>query len=226
LRLYEYLQRIHVHKINFDYTPVCLATKCTTTLNNNMNKPYIEDKIFERTDFAENALIKADYEHCIFVNCNLLNADLSDINFSECKFNGCDISLANISRTALRNIKFKDCKLLGLHFENCNPFLFTVDFENCILNLSSFYKLKLKKTKFKSSSLQEVDFAETDLSSSLFDNCDLAGATFDNTVLERVDFRTSYNYSIDLEKNRIKKAKFAMAGIAGLLNKYDIEIEN
>jgi hypothetical protein len=50
-------------------------------------------------------------------------------------------------------------------------------------------------------------------------------ATFDQTILEKVDFRTSYHYSIDPEVNRIKKAKFSILGVAGLLGKYDIEIE-
>lgn len=50
-------------------------------------------------------------------------------------------------------------------------------------------------------------------------------AIFKNTNLESVDFRTSFNYSIDPDLNRIKKAKFSLSGIAGLLNKFDIEIE-
>ena len=58
----------------------------------------------------------------------------------------------------------------------------------------------------------------------LFDNCDLAKAKFDKTVLKKADFRTSYNYSIDPERNRITKAKFSMTGIVGLLDKYDIEV--
>jgi fluoroquinolone resistance protein len=44
-------------------------------------------------------------------------------------------------------------------------------------------------------------------------------------LLEKADFRTAYNYSIDPEKNRIKKAKFSIFGVTGLLDKYDIEIE-
>jgi hypothetical protein len=43
--------------------------------------------------------------------------------------------------------------------------------------------------------------------------------------LERTDFRTSYNYSIDPEINRISKAKFSINGVVGLLGKYNIEIE-
>lgn len=47
---------------------------------------------------------------------------------------------------------------------------------------------------------------------------------FDNTILEKVDLSSSSNYIIDPEKNRIKKAKFSLLGISGLLRKYDIEI--
>ena len=114
---------------------------------------------------------------------------------------------------------------MGLHFENCDPFLFEVDFDNCFLQLSSFYKLKLKKTRFKNSNLSEVDFTEADLTNSLFDNCDLDAARFERTTLEKADLRTSRNYSIDPELNKIKKAKFSIHGISGLLDKYDIEIE-
>ncbi|WP_373542362.1 pentapeptide repeat-containing protein [Chamaesiphon sp.] len=64
-----------------------------------------------------------------------------------------------------------------------------------------------------------------DLSSSVFDNCDLTRTIFARTILEKADFRNSFNYSIDPELNRIKKAKFSQSGIAGLLDKYDIEIE-
>ena len=190
-----------------------------------MERAYVQDKKFEKQDFTATQLPIADYENCVFVNCGLSNADLSKRVFLECEFNLCDLSTAKLSGTAFKNVKFKDCKLLGLHFENCDPFLFEVDFDNCFLNLSSFYKLKLKKTRFKSSNLSEVDFTEADLSNCLFDNCDLTGAAFENTILEKADLRTSRNYMIDPELNKIKKAKFSIQGIAGLLAKYDIEIE-
>ena len=78
---------------------------------------------------------------------------------------------------------------------------------------------------FKNCSLQEADFTESDLSGAVFDRCDLARAIFRNTVLEKTDFRTAYNYSIDPEINRMKKSKFTASALAGLLDKYDIEIE-
>lgn len=114
---------------------------------------------------------------------------------------------------------------MGLHFENCNPFLLELDFENCLLNHSSFSKLKLKKTRFINCNLQEVDFTGCDLSQALLDQCDLNRTVFEGTILEKADLRTSFNYSIDPELNRMKKARFSINGVAGLLYKYDIDLE-
>ena len=190
-----------------------------------MEKVFIQDKKFEKEYLLTNKLQIADYENCIFNNCDLSNTDLSQRVFLDCEFNSCNLSSVKLIKTGLKNVKFKDCKLLGLHFENCDPFLFEVDFDTCFLKLSSFYKLRLKKTRFKNSDLSEVDFTEADLANSLFDNCDLSGARFERTILEKADLRSSRNYSIDPELNKIKKAKFSIHGIAGLLDKYDIEIE-
>ncbi len=140
-------------------------------------------------------------------------------------FNNSNLSTAKLNKTAFRDSTFKDCKLMGLQFNTCDDFLFTVAFENCILNFSSFYKMKLKKMVFKNCNLTEIDFTEADLSESLFDHCDLAKTLFENTILEKADLRTAYNYSIDPELNKIKKAKFSIPGIIGLLNKCDINIE-
>ncbi|MDA0194577.1 MAG: pentapeptide repeat-containing protein [Bacteroidetes bacterium] len=190
-----------------------------------MSDLYIEGQVFDRDDFSKRGLEQGEYENCSFNDCILSNADLKGSNFIACEFKNCDLSTAKIINTAFREIKFKNCKMLGLHFNTCNPFLFSAEYESCQLNLSSFYKCSLKNTIFEKCSLNEVDFAESDLTSSTFNNCDLIGATFEHTILEKADFRMAYNFLINPETNRIKKAKFSMAGVAGLLSKYDIEIE-
>lgn len=191
-----------------------------------MEPAYFVEKTFDKIDFTAKALEKADYEACFFTNCNFMNADLSDIRFTDCEFTDCDLSTVKLLKTAFQNIKFKDCKLLGLHFDHCSDFLFEVGFENCTLNLSSFYQRKLKKTRFANCGLQEVDFAEADLSQAVFDNCDLFKAIFENTVLEKADLSSAYNYSINPELNKIKKAKFSIPDVIGLLDKYDIEVDS
>jgi fluoroquinolone resistance protein len=190
-----------------------------------MEQKLIENKTFEKKDFGKKPLTQGSYELCKFINCNFLEAGLSLINFVDCEFIKCDMSLARFGGTGLRDVKFKDCKMLGLHFENCVEFGLSFSFENCILDHCSFYRRKIRKTNFKDCRLHETDFTECDITNSVFENCDLLRAVFINSILEKSDFRTSYNYTIDPEINKIKKAKFSKDGLAGLLTKYDIKIE-
>jgi len=182
---------------------------------------YIQDKTFYRNDTP----IKGNYENCIFNGCDFSEKDLSGYKFTECVFNDCNLSLAKLNKTAFQDVKFNGCKMLGLRFDTFNEFGLSFWFNNFLLNHSSFYKAKIKKTNFINSQLKETDFAEADLYNSIFDNCDLERAIFDQTILEKADLRTSYNYCINPESNKIKKAKFSILGVVGLLDKYDIEIE-
>ncbi|MHB9054800.1 MAG: pentapeptide repeat-containing protein [Paludibacteraceae bacterium] len=190
-----------------------------------MEKAYISEKIFEKIDYQNNPLAKGEYENCHFRNCDFSNRDLSTYRFIDCEFLECNLSLAKLEKAAFLNILFKDSKMLGFDFDDCSKFGLSFRFENCILNHSTFYKLKIKNTVFKNVQLHETDFTESDLTSSVFENCDLSGAAFDYTILEKADFRTSFNYSIDPARNRMRKAKFSTDGISGLLNEYDIVIE-
>ena len=110
-----------------------------------MSETFVEDEEFQGIDFSEEELTIGDYENC-------------------------DFSMVKTTKTAFREVKFKGCKLLGLHFEDCNEFLFSVSFEGYQLNLSSFYKRDLRNTEFKDCSIKEVDFTESDLAGSIFEN--------------------------------------------------------
>jgi len=190
-----------------------------------MNTMLTENKVFEKISFRENVIAKGVYEDCTFNNCNLNSADLAGITFRACTFNSCDCSLVILNNTTLQDVKFINSKLLGLQFNQCRGFLLRLYFENCMLKLSLFYKLKLKNTTFKNCNLQECDFSEADLSEASFENCDLLQAIFMHTNLEKADFRSACNYSINPEINRIRNARFSIPGVTGLLNSYDIEIE-
>ena len=190
-----------------------------------MSDKRIEGEAFDKLDCANGKLPAKEFDECTFTNCDLKSVDLGYVSFLDCEFVNCDLSNAKINNTAFKEVKFSQCKLLGLHFGQSNPFLLSLGFEQCVLNLSSFYSLKLKGIEFDECSAKEVDFAGADLSESTFKDCDLLGALFENTNLQSADFRTSYNYDIDPETNRIKKAKFSKERLSGLLSKYDIVIE-
>ena len=189
-----------------------------------MNKIYIEDKTFDRIDFSAKRLEKGDYDLCRFQQCNFSNSDLSNCSFSECSFRDCNMGMVHTANTSFNDVRFIGSKMLGIHFELCNELLFTVYFEHCILDLSSFYKRNLKKVIFSHCSLQEVDFTESDLTLALFDHCNLSRAKFEHTIMEKADLRTSFNFSIDPSINKIKKAKFSLAGLPGLLDRYELDI--
>jgi uncharacterized protein YjbI with pentapeptide repeats len=133
--------------------------------------------------------------------------------------------MTQLTGTSLKTVHFKDCKLLGIHFNLCADFLFSVSFQDCVLDYSSFANKKMPKTKFASCSMKEVSFIGTNLTNSSFENCNLDNAIFNDTQLAGVDFKTAYNYKIDPEYNPMRKAKFSTQGIVGLLDKYDIKIE-
>ena len=92
------------------------------------------------------------------------------------------------------------------------------------MDYAVFMAKKMPETHFEGCRLKEVDFTQCDLSKAVFDKCDLEGAVFDRTILEKADFRSAENYRIDPENNRIKKAKFSVLGLEGLLGIYDIDI--
>lgn len=184
-----------------------------------------ENESFSNRNHAEKPFPIGEYEYCDFTNCDFSNADLSAYIFVECTFDNCNFSLAALHKTAFKDVKFTNCNLLGLNFQDCDPFLLEMNFKDCHLNLVSFFKLKLKGTTFKNCNLQEADFIEADLTDAVFEHCNLSRATFENTILEKADFRTAQNYSINPSLNRMRKARFSKEGIAGLLDQFDLNIE-
>ena len=186
-----------------------------------MNTHYFTDQSFERI----NSLNQGTYEQCEFLGCDFSNLDISAFVFTDCRFNDCNLSMATLNNTGFKNVNFTTCKLLGLRFDDCNAFGFAVTFDTCILNHCSFYKTKLTNTRFTQCQMHEVEFTEADLHSAIFDACDLHFSTFERTNLEKADFRTAVNFSINPTLNRIKNAKFSRDRLAGLLDSFSIVIE-
>jgi hypothetical protein len=53
----------------------------------------------------------------------------------------------------------------------------------------------------------------------------LRRAVFIDTNLQKADFYTSYDFIIDPDKNKVKKAIFSTEGLRGLVAKYDLVIK-
>ena len=187
---------------------------------------HIEDETFTRSTPAQIIGRNRTYEHCTFISCDLAGANLNGIVFIDCLFDGCNLALCDTSDTGLQNVRFKHCKLSGVNFDKSRDFLYETHFENCKLDNAIFYKKKCKKATFNDCSMIETDLTEADLTEATFKNCNLSRAFFSRTTLKGADLRSSFNFSIDPNDNMIKKARFSMYGLAGLLTKFDIKIED
>ncbi len=184
-----------------------------------------ENKEFSGVDYSEKKLRDRSFIKCKFVGCNFTKSDIRGNDFETCEFICCNFSLTVVGGTGFRNAHFKESKLLGVNFSECNKFMFSFAFDDCYLDYSSFFGTKLKKTNFNRCSLKETDFSETDLSGAVFLDCDLTGTHFSKTILEKADFRMAKNFTIDPENNKLKHAKFSAFNLDGLLYKYQIIIE-
>ncbi len=185
-----------------------------------------ENQTYTKIIADELKALGRSFEDCEFINCDFSYADLSGIIFENCRFTDCNLLLAAVVGTAWQNVQFSGCKLSGIHFDKSSNFLFELHFDHCLLDNAVFYQKKNKKGRFTSCSLTETDFTEADLTDAVFDNCNLNRAFFNRTQLKGADFRTSYNYTIDPDINLLKKTRFSLHGLPGLLSKYDLVIQS
>jgi len=184
------------------------------------SRPTLPKIIYSRDELNHN-----EFECCTFENCDFTACNFMDVTFIDCVFTKCNFNGAHINHVALRTVTFEHCQIKEVNFAMCNKLIFEVHFEHCILDFSKFYTLKLKGTTFMNCSLLAVDFMATDLTESIFDNCDLYRAEFDKAIANKANFKTSYNYTIDPSKTKLKKAIFSLNEVKGLLYKHEILVD-
>ena len=190
-----------------------------------MHADYILDQEFRAITFEEKDIKFKDFENCAFYDCDFRSCTFQTVTFIDCNFFGCNFQDTKINYVSLRGAFFTKCNFTSVNFAMTDQVLFEFHFKDCLLDYAKFYALKLKKMNFTNCSMIAVDFMGSDLTEVLFDNCNLRRAVFIDTIANKADFSTSYDYVIDPEKNKIKRAVFSMDGLKGLLEKYDIVVK-
>jgi len=184
-----------------------------------------ENTSFQKEIYFEEKL-EGYFEDCEFKECDFTQAKIENSSYSNCKFIHCNFSNTLLIKTNLVDCHFIHCKMIGISFDLCENFYYSIQAKDSSFDYASFFNLKLKLSKFTHCTFRESDFTQTDFSSSVFDECDFTGAHFEKTNLEKVDLHTSRNYLIDPEINKIRNARFSIAHVSGLLYKHDIIIED
>jgi fluoroquinolone resistance protein len=187
---------------------------------------YYADQLFEQGAFPQTGHLETQFNGCTFKNFDLTEVDFTGCDFVKSTFDTCNLSMVKFGHVGFDQVQFNNCKLIGVDFSNTKDFLFNVNFANSILDYAAFMKKKNRKGYFNNCSLKGTDFSEADLTSAIFERCDLNAAVFMRSTLTSANFVTAYNFTIDPEKNLLRKAKFSTDGLAGLLTNYGIVVED
>lgn len=186
---------------------------------------YYKDHAFDKDSISILHFSGSQFEHCTFRGCDFSAVNIRNSDFTNCIFTSCNFSMVKFVAVGLDHVQFDDCKLVGTDFSTVKEFLFNANFKNSRLDYSTFMRRKNRKASFQGCSLIGTDFSEADLSGSSFDRCDLSAAVFMRSNLTSTNFTSSFNFTIDPDKNQIRQARFSPQGLSGLLTKYGVVVE-
>jgi fluoroquinolone resistance protein len=178
---------------------------------------------FNQVSLSKMPIARSDFQSCQFTRCDLSQLVISECRFDDCTFQSCDLSLIKPQDTNFRNCHFVGCKLVGINWTEAVK-SFSVDFQDCMMHLSSFSGMNLKKIKIINCLATEVSFAETNMTEADCTMTDFSGSIFLRTNLTMADFTNARNYLIDVRTNTVTKARFSIPEAMSLLETLGIII--
>ena len=181
------------------------------------------DREFDPVDLKQVLISQSELQRCDFNRCDLSQSVFTDCRFDDCTFQSCDLSLIKFKEVHLRNSTFTGSKLVGIDWTGVAK-TFSADFSDCVLNLSNFSAMNLKKRKIVNCIAHEVSFAESNMTECNCRLTDFAGSVFSKTNLTRADFTDARNYIIDVRANTTTKMKLSLPEALSILETLGIII--
>lgn len=183
-----------------------------------------ERELFEKIEFDEKSVVGKRFTDCTFKGCKLNGLSVRDSYFTDCIFEDCDLSLLKVKGSFFNRVQINRCKAIGINwFDTGNPFW--VQFTGSNISYSSFFGKTIKKPKFAKCVAKDADFSDCNLTQADFSGTDLEGARFSNSDISQADFRDARGYYIDVQHNKVAKAKFSLPEALTLLAAFDVIIE-
>ena len=192
-------------------------------MNSNEEEVFHSNKKFDNIIREEKHLYNKNFDNCTFYKCSLKGCIFEDCSFEKCLFDECDISLIKFKNTSFGGIQINNCKAIGIAWHTAdNPI--SINFNNSKISYSSFFGKNLKKSTFLKCIADEVDFTNCNLTLANLAETDFRNAIFLNTDLTQANFVGALNYTINLNNNITKKAKFSLPEALSFLYNLGIEI--
>lgn len=190
-----------------------------------MSRNIVEDVTFQGLDFSVEGLNPGFYDACLFLNCQAGTAGLKQVVFSEVTWEGGSWVAVPIGESlALRGMLFRNVEIRQCDFSRVNALGLSLRFENCKIEHVHFVGLKITGTQFLNCSFRNCDFSGCDLKESNFNGTSFDQVLIDGCNLEKADFRTAREFSIDPRQNKMKGARFAPDNLTGLLQGWGLKI--
>ena len=180
---------------------------------------------FKSDDFSKKKLSGRSFSDCSFEGCDFTESDLRSTRFNSCLFKNCNFTLTKIDGCRLQDVHFIETKILGVDFYKCDPAFFSVRFNDGFLQYCNFSDLNMKRSSFKGCKLKECHFTNTVLKEANFMESDLLGTIFHDCDLSAANFTGAFNYNINPQTSRIKKAKFTLPEALSLLSHFEVIIK-
>lgn len=188
------------------------------------------DQVFSGLDLRGVTLADAGFSDCTFEHCALGQVVLYRCSLLDCRFRDCDLSNMTPTNSRFVDVEFKQSKLLGVDWtvagdKNTSKLPLSLAFEDCVLSLSSFFGLSLKKSRLLRCVAHDADFSEADLSGCDCRETDFTKARFLHTNLSNANFSGARNYRIDPLANTVRRARFSLPEALALLEALDVRID-
>ncbi len=184
---------------------------------------------FSDLEWSEQRVSSIEFDDCTFKGCDFRKASFSHCRFIDCHFIECDMNVVDFSASRFEGTRFSACKLTGVDWTRVDYAEFIHEapfsFYESVLDYSSFFGERLENLIMQKCHVFEADFREADLSGANFSGSDLSESLFRNTILQKSDFRSAYNYTIDIRINTISEARFSRDEAVSLLESLDIVLD-
>ncbi len=193
----------------------------------NGQKEYFSENFsdLKLTDQKINSVV---FEECSFENCDFCEVTFINCEFIKCHFLKCNLSVIKLGHSRFTDIDFEDCKVIGVDWTRAtwpSIALFSpIKFFKCIINDSTFFGLSLNEIVIEDCTAHDVDFREGSFCEANFTLTDFTNSLFKETNLTGTDFTEAVNYRIDINYNKINRAKFSRYEAVNLLESLKIEL--
>jgi fluoroquinolone resistance protein len=185
---------------------------------------FFADRTFSDLMLDAADLSGKELQRCTFRRCKLPASVWARSKLEECLFEHCDLTRMAPQELALREVTFKDSKLMGVDWTDLGP-LPNVAFEACDLRYASFVKLKLKATKFLRCTAREANFIDVDLTEADFTGTDLTDSTIRGCTLAKTNFSKATGVLFDPQHNRAKGARIALEAALAMARSAGMVVE-